>query len=73
MQDYTNCKDRVQRAFSDHDLPDQGPVMTKNSDKYESGINYAVFGSNGSSRNIADYGTALKQPSWKYRLGQVFH
>ncbi|VDK87063.1 unnamed protein product [Onchocerca ochengi] len=70
LNDYTNCKDRVQRAFSDHDLPDQGPVMTKNSDKYESGINYAVFGSNGSSRNIADYGTALKQPSWKYRLGQ---
>ncbi|VDP15550.1 unnamed protein product [Onchocerca flexuosa] len=70
LNDHTNFKDRVQRAFSDHDLPEQGPVTTKNSDKYESRIDYAVVESNGSSRNIADYGTALKQPSWKYRCGQ---
>lgn len=72
MQDHTNCKDRVQRAFSDHDLPEQGFVTTKSSDKYESRTNYTV-GSSGSSRNIADYGTALKQPSWKYHFGQVFY
>ncbi|VBB34093.1 unnamed protein product, partial [Acanthocheilonema viteae] len=66
LNDHTNCKDRVQRAFSDHDLPEQESVTVKNSDNYESRINYVV----GSSRNIADYGTTLKQPSWKYHFGQ---
>ncbi|EFO20039.2 GRP1 binding protein [Loa loa] len=69
LNDHTNCKDRVQRAFSDHDLPEQGSVTTKNRDKYESRINYAV-GCSGSSRNITTYGTALKQPSWKFHFGQ---
>ncbi|MCP9265331.1 hypothetical protein DINM_020602 [Dirofilaria immitis] len=70
LNDHTNCKDRVQRAFSDHDLPEQESVTTKSNDKHESRINYAAIGSSGSSRNIADYGTALRQSSWKYRFAQ---
>ncbi|CAG9535011.1 unnamed protein product [Cercopithifilaria johnstoni] len=70
LNDHNNCKDRVQRAFSDHDLPEQGSVTTKSNDKYESQINYAVVESSGSSKNIVDYGTAVRQPPWKYHFGQ---
>uniref|UniRef100_A0A1I8EZ55 FERM domain-containing protein n=1 Tax=Wuchereria bancrofti TaxID=6293 RepID=A0A1I8EZ55_WUCBA len=70
LNDHSDCKDRVQRTFSDHDLPEQESVATKNDDKYESRINYAVIKCSGSSRNIASYGTALKQPSWKDHSGQ---
>lgn len=72
MQDHFNCKDRVQRALSDHSLPKQQSVTTS-SNKYESRINYTVVGSNGFSGSIADHGTDLKQLSWKYHIGQVFY
>ncbi|KAK6111665.1 hypothetical protein QQG55_44550 [Brugia pahangi] len=64
LNDHSDCKGRVERAFSDHDLPEQ-ESFAKSDDKYESRINYSIIGCSGSSRNIASYGTALKQPSWK--------
>ncbi|VDK87161.1 unnamed protein product [Litomosoides sigmodontis] len=69
LNDHSNCKDRVQHAFSDHGLPEQQPVA-KSSNKYESRINYTVFGSSGFSGSIADHGTDLKELSWKCHIGQ---
>ncbi|VIO87986.1 Uncharacterized protein BM_BM3169 [Brugia malayi] len=69
LNDHSDCKGRFERAFLDHDLPEQ-ESFAKSDDKYESRINYSVIGCSGSSKNIANYGTALKQPSWKDYFAQ---
>uniref|UniRef100_A0A183E0S1 DUF3338 domain-containing protein n=1 Tax=Gongylonema pulchrum TaxID=637853 RepID=A0A183E0S1_9BILA len=68
LNDLNSCRTRVQHAFSDYDLPD--PAANSATGKCQSRTNFSTVNTSEASRNIARYGTTVKQPSSKYRFGQ---